>query len=194
MRYLDVYYDYLKVLDKKRNDLGTYLAAKEETNSYKIIYYKEIKSKIYNGLLISDVVLMILAGIVYSFVKEYYDAKDMIYYLIFALIINMALLIAIFVFKIMIKKLKDKENSEEAKLLKAEYRKEVEKIYQICPFLIISNKYYYELKALDKEKRAEFYNQKVLELQKVINFDAKGQVNVETYKEYLEKWIIKNKE
>ena len=107
MRYLDVYYDYLRVLDKKRNDLGTYLAAKEETNSYKIIYYKEIKSKIYNGLLISDVVLMILAGIVYSFVKEYYDAKDMIYYLIFALIINIALLIAIFVFKIMIKKLKE---------------------------------------------------------------------------------------
>ena len=32
MRYLDVYYNYLKLIDKKRNELGTYLAAKEETN------------------------------------------------------------------------------------------------------------------------------------------------------------------
>lgn len=194
MRYLDVYYNYLKLIDKKRNELGTYLAAKEETNSYKIIYYKEIKAKIYNGLIISDIVLMILAGIVYSFVTEYYEAKDMIYYLIFALIVNIALLIAIFVFRILIRKLKDKENTEEANILKENFRKENERIYKICPFLIISNEYYYELKALEGSKRIEFYNNKVLELQKTINFMSKGKVNVETYKEYLEKWIIKNKE
>lgn len=194
MRYLNVYYDYLKLIDKKKNELGTYLAAKEDENSYKIIYLTEIKGKIYNWIIIANVILMVFAGLIYSFVKEYFEIKDMIYYLYFVIVVNIGLIISIFVFKYKIKQLKMKENTETAQKLKDEYRKECEKIYQICPFLIVINEYYYELLELSIDDRLVFYKEKVKEVQKNINFNSDGMVNTQTYVDYLENYIIKNKE
>lgn len=193
MKYLDVYYNYLKQIDKKRNDLGDYLLAKEETNSFEIIHTEEINRKIYYAILISDILLMIFAGVFYSFIKEYFNVDLILYYILFAILLNFGLIVAIFVFKYKIKLLKDKSNTKEAIRLKEEYRIESEKIYNICPLIIILNDYYYELSSLNKEDQVIFYKNKHNEIQKDIGFIYKTQ-NIDAYKEYFEKWLSKKQE
>ena len=194
MRYLNVYYDYLKELDRRKNELGEYLAAKENDNSYAIIHLKEKKAKIYLWLIVADALLMIFSSFVYAMIKEYFEVKDMIYYLLFAILVNIAIISVIFIFNNKIKQLQLEDNSDETIKFKQEYRMYCDKIYQICPFIIILNEYYYELKELNEEKRREFYKTKVLEVQKNVNFISKGYINSQAYKDYLENWIIKNKE
>ena len=194
MRYLNVYYDYLKVLDYKKSELGKFLAERENENSYAIIHLKEKKSKVYLWLIIANALLMISSSAVYAIVKEYFETKDMIYYLLFAILVNVAIISVMFVFQNKIKKLQLEDNSEIANKMKEEYRLYCEKIYDLCPFIIILNEYYYELKELKDNERKEFYAQKVIEIQKNVNFIAKGHANTQTYKDYLENWIIKNKE
>ena len=193
MRYLSLYYDFLKKVDKKRSELGEYLAAKEESNSFEIIHTEELKKKLYNAILVSDILLMIFAGVFYSFFKEYYEVSYMIYYFIFALLVNIGLVIAIFIFKFKINKLKDRSNTLEALKLKEEYRIQCEKIFDICPLIIILNDYYYELKPLSKEEGLEFYKNKLSEIQKNIGFVYKNQ-NVQAYQEYFENWLSKKQE
>ena len=194
MRYLNVYYDYLKELDKKKNELGEYLEARENDNSYAIIHLKEKKAKIYFWLIVANALLMIFSSFAYAMIKEYFEAKDMIYYLLFAILVNIAIISVIFVLNNKIKQLQLEDNSEMALKIKEEYRLYCEKIYQICPFIIVLNEYYYELKELNDEKRKEFYKEKVLEVQKNVNFISNGYINSQAYRDYLENWIIKNKE
>jgi len=189
IRYKELYRSYLAKVDKARKELASSLQVKEEKFQREILYQQENVKKANIAYVIALAVLAIFASPIFNIFKGIGKSNLFFIYIIFCLVIFIAIFVIQMGFKKTIKELSNVNNDKDYAKEKEYYQNICDEIYKTVIFIICINEYYYDLIDLDDEELILKWKQITNRRKEAINASMNYNINTEKYRLYFEDWL-----
>ena len=188
IRGIELYNDYVKRLEATKNAAGEILKEKEAINQREILYYMNLKGTVSKVKIAIMLLIMVLLGPYYAIVKNS-GLIFILFYFLGALLVYIGISIYEYYVKQHIKRLKEVDENDETKEIKAKLSKIQDEIIEITIFIICYNEYYYDLIRENKDTLKEKWQNITLLRRESIEKSMNNVVTWDKYFEYLKEWI-----
>lgn len=188
IRGIELYNDYVKRLEATKNAAGEILKEKEAINQREILYYMNLKGTVSKVKIAIMLLIMVLLGPYYAIVKNS-GLIFILFYFLGALLVYIGISIYEYYVKQHIKKLKEVDENDETKEIKAKLSEIQDEIIEITIFIICYNEYYYDLIRENKDTLKEKWQNITLLRRESIEKSMNNVVTWDKYFEYLKEWI-----